>query len=520
MDISDAFKTTFKLVFGECNVELSELEPYLLKYHYPVMKRKSSISGKEVALSSSWYAPGSKIISQEEIDFNKHEKLNINDIKDIDSLLEAIKDRTVYAGNKVFGNSKLIYCSDNCTDSYCVHCSHNTFSSKYVAYSSFVRDEVEYVFGTSLFSRSKFLIRVIGAWNLTRAFESYLCRDSSDLFGCFNCSDCFNCMFSFNVRSKRNAIGNLELPADRYAKLREKLVTEAREHIEKHKEFPALFELPELQAAPENLPAIAAAQKKREDLQPIDEAFKSTSRIIFGREIGSLKQNEGFLMESLPKMLTLKTPYGQSIPSSDIYFFSRIPSSRAVGSDEAEQLANLKIELSENQEVSLGSIFKKLKDVGFFGINFFTGKGENNMETMIGYNAVNTYKVFDSTNGKYNACCTVSLNSDYTFGCFRILHSKFCINCHNCAKLTNCFEMDSCTNCRDSMFCHNCENLDNCMFCFNTKSKRYAIGNVEVGRERFMKIKKLVVDEIAKKLEMNGSLGFGICSLGAKFTSI
>ena len=37
--INEAFETTFKLIFGECNVKLEELEDYLSKWHYPLIKK-------------------------------------------------------------------------------------------------------------------------------------------------------------------------------------------------------------------------------------------------------------------------------------------------------------------------------------------------------------------------------------------------------------------------------------------------------------------------------------------------
>jgi hypothetical protein len=52
------------------------------------------------------------------------------------------------------------------------------------------------------------------------------------------------------------------------------------------------------------------------------------------------------------------------------------------------------------------------------------------------------------------------------------------------------------------------------MFCFNTKSKRYAIANVEIGREKYLKIKQTVLGELVSKLEKNKSLGISIFNLG------
>ena len=52
------------------------------------------------------------------------------------------------------------------------------------------------------------------------------------------------------------------------------------------------------------------------------------------------------------------------------------------------------------------------------------------------------------------------------------------------------------------------------MFCFNAKSLRYAIGNVEVGMEKFMEIKARLVGELAEKLEKNKRLDLSIYNFG------
>ena len=75
--------------------------------------------------------------------------------------------------------------------------------------------------------------------------------------------------------------------------------------------------------------------------------------------------------------------------------------------------------------------------------------------------------------------------------------------------------MSDCNNCRDSYFCYNSENLSDCMFCFNAKAKSYAIGNVEVGREKYMKIKGIILDEIVKRLEKDKKLDINIYNLNS-----
>jgi hypothetical protein len=51
------------------------------------------------------------------------------------------------------------------------------------------------------------------------------------------------------------------------------------------------------------------------------------------------------------------------------------------------------------------------------------------------------------------------------------------------------------------------------MFCFNVKNLKYAVGNVEVGREQFLRLKKLLTDEIASSLEKKHDYGRSVYGL-------
>ncbi|MFA6530583.1 MAG: hypothetical protein WCT31_02545 [Candidatus Micrarchaeia archaeon] len=516
-EIEKAFQTTFKLIFGECNVKLDELEDYMLKWHYPPHFRKSEISGKDVIVSSDFYRKDAKFISQDEIDFGKkYEPLAIDEIKDIDSILEAIQDRVFYTGNKYFGNSSNITDSDTCTDvNYCYK-SHNTSGARYVAYSSYVRFQSEYAFGSGWFLRSRYLIRCIGADNLTRGFECYISPNCSDTFFCYNCWASSHIMFSFNQRSKRYCIGNNELPKDRYFALRKKLVDESREYIEKHKDFPSLFAPPSM-SAEKKKDLLAKSPKKKqekEDLHPINEAFHSASKVIFDQEIGSIEENEKLLSErpTIPEKIT--TFFGNEGYYPPVFFYVMIPKDRMTIKDEEQICAELRMEIAETE--NLNSILSKMGEISLYRIDMAEGKVSNSIKSSLLYQGINALYVCDLTLGKNCGYCTYGLSDEAVFGCFRTIHSKFTIRCESCYNVTACFEMDGCSNCSNSMFCHNCENLDYCMFCFNAKSKRYAIGNVEVGREQYMKIRKIVIDSLVKQITEKKKLDFDIYNLRGK----
>lgn len=513
MDVNEAFQSTFKIIFGECNVEMDELKEYLWKYHWPLDKRTSSISGKDTFLSDWRYCKDAKVISQDEIDFKKKfEPLNVNEMKDIDSIIEALKDRIYYTGNKIFGTSQLIKNSDNCVDSYDVYNSHNVYACRQVGYCTYARDGCVCVFGTAYFRRSKYLIRCVLADMLTRCFETHSSLNSSDLFFCHSCFGCNHAMFSFNIRSKRYCIGNLELPKDKYSSIRKKLIDESREYIEKNKTFYSILDsLPPVTAKP---PVSVKKTPPPENFNKIDESFRAASSVILGKDIGPLKEYEKFLGAYMLPVRRVKTLFGNEAWVSDIFFFKHVPAERIICAEEAEEIGKQHIDPEEMEGLNLKNILGKISPFAFFCADFREGTNINNIRVHNENNASDNYNISSAWYVKNSACNTMSLSSEFIFGSYRIIHSKFCIRCHNSVKLTRCFEVSDSNNCSDCYFCHNCENLTDCMFCFNTKSKRYAIGNVEVGRESYMKIKKLALDEITRKLEKDKYLKYDIYNIG------
>ena len=323
-------------------------------------------------------------------------------------------------------------------------------------------------------------------------------------------------MFSFNQRSKRYCIGNMELPKDKYFALREKLITESREYIERNKSFYSIFDVPPVSKERKKEMELNAPKpvQREENLKPIDDAFRATSKVIFGQDIGSLQENREFLVERVVLVEDIKTVFGNDACYSPVFLFRDIPKQRMIMRDEEQEASKMQFEVGEQDD--LKSLIQKIRDIAFYRIDMSEGNITNVIKSPLIYHGINAYYVGDLTFGKNCAYCTYALNDEYVFGCHRCIHSKFCIRCEDSVNLTACFEMDSCTNCANSMFCHNCENLDNCMFCFNTKSKRYAIGNVEVGREEYMKIKERVLAEILMQIKSGQRLKWDIYNVWRK----
>ncbi|VVB97993.1 Uncharacterised protein [uncultured archaeon] len=506
MDLGAAFETTFKLIFGECNLKLDELGPYLSRHHYSPIMRKSALSGKSVALTSDRYCKGAKFISQDEVDFGKGYSLNVNEIKDIDSIVGALSDRFYYTGNKIFGKSNDVQESDGCFDSVHVKDSVNVEASKYVAYGSYVRGGCEFSFGSSYQLASKYTIKFMTGSYSSRCFESYHTTNGSDLFFTYNCHGCSNVMFSFNLRSKKNCIGNLELPMDKYAELRRKLIGESREYLEKHREFYSILDY----ATPmKKLPAIKPIEERRgSDMGPIQTSFNSTCKVVFGTELGSIGDYAEYLNEGNPSIEKRRSVFGSTVYPARTFFYYLVPQTRLVSNPEANE-AGEKLRISLDGNENLASLIKKLDAIAIYICEWNEGENRNTIESPVVYSATNVYRS-NASFSKNVGYHVMAQHSESIFGGFRMLQSKFCIRCSHSARLVRCFEVSDSSDCTDSLFCHNCENLDNCMFCFNVKSKRYAIGNVEVGRENYMKVKKLVIDGIVARLRKDRALPLSI----------
>jgi len=243
--LNEEWKKTCKVLLGEEIGNIDPYVPYLQKFVEPVGMAKSSFSGAEIAISDK-YSDGSKFMAGDELsDYEKafsNEKLDINQIKDIDSIISAIKERVYYAGSVALGNSSNVTLSNRLIDSSFIYKSHEVCYSKYVAYAHFTRFS-ERVFGSTFVSKTKFCIKNYETFEDTRIMETVRTYHSSDCYYTSNCENCQNCLFSFNLRNQNNCIGNLELAPDKFKALKEKLVGDIRQTLESRKDLKSIVEI-------------------------------------------------------------------------------------------------------------------------------------------------------------------------------------------------------------------------------------------------------------------------------------
>jgi len=244
--INRAWERACKIMLGKPIGEIDDYDSYLWKNVEPYHLAKSSISGKEVTVTGD-YKQGSKFISGEEIgEYAKiigKEKLDLNKLKDIDSILEAIGERIYYSGNDVLGNSGQTAFANRIVDSTFVYKAHDVFYSKYVTH-TYLSKYSEYIFGCeSVGKGTHFAVKSFETYEDARIWETVRVYESQDIIYSANLESCQSCLFCFNLRSKRRCIGNVELPADKFDKLKGKLQEDIRSTLEGKKTAPSIMEI-------------------------------------------------------------------------------------------------------------------------------------------------------------------------------------------------------------------------------------------------------------------------------------
>ena len=520
--LEQSWASTCRILFGTELGPLLDYHGWLAELVDPVTIRRSSLTGREVIYSTPDYSKKAKCVGLDEIDLNKKfPPLGINQLKDIDSIVQAIQDRVYYAGNIVLGNSKHVLSSSNITD--CFYILHTTLSSnsKNMAFCTQCMQD-DGGFGGNAFSESSYCLKCHEGTRLKRDFELWMSQDSSDCYYSQGLKNCSNCLFSFNLQNKRNAVGNLELPLDQYNKIKTKLMAELVEEARRNKRLPSLLELvgKSAKSAPALKPPALANFHPRPapvlDKSKIEAAFSQTMSLLFGhapsRPIDAYSSWLLAHTRGLDKCRSALS--GQDVFLAHYGNYSDLPRDRLLTLEEAQAFGQqVKWAPADLSNLSLSTVPARLSPLAFFNTDIVDGQNPNDIECAVCIDASNCYRTVCSAYSKLCAYSFWPQWSEQIFGSDIVFYSSFCVNCYQSSHLRRCFEMDSCNSCSDSLFCHHCENLTDCMFCFNVKNLRYAIGNVAMGPEEYKRVKKMVLAQLSGQLEKNQSLNYDIFSL-------
>jgi len=243
-ELDRKWNATCRILLGQEVGALADFEEYLSIGIERMNMAQSSISGKDVFAPSFNFPQCPRYINGDEIREFENRMLalpfDVNKIKDLDSLLSAVSERAHYCGSIQLGNSGGIRRSNRCTNVWFADACADLYESKYAAYCTDLR-YVENMFGCSVGSESSFCIHSLEVFRLQRCMETLRVYSSSDCHYCASCEDCMGCMFCFSVKNRRNSIGNIEIPKDKYSSLKQKLLGEIADDMLRRKAAPTVI---------------------------------------------------------------------------------------------------------------------------------------------------------------------------------------------------------------------------------------------------------------------------------------
>jgi hypothetical protein len=312
-------------------------------------------------------------------------------------------------------------------------------------------------------------------------------------------------MFCFNLKNRRHCIGNLALPTDKYMKIKAKLLEEMRQELSKKKKLPRLEEI--AAASKPDYSAVKAAvirknARPRQDMAPIRKAYAKTCNLVLGKPPGDMEKMSRWLSrEAATFSEAASCVSGERLMVPGKYAWFRLfPKDRLVTLEEADQAGEkLALDGSEVDALELKGAPQKISKIAFFCPVWRVGNSQNVIDCPTSMDSANCFRCEINIGAKNCAHTFWPRDCDSMVGSFACMASSHSLKCYFSRNLSRCFEVDASRNCTGCYFCHNCENVHDSIFCFNVKNLRYAIGNAEVGKEEFLRVKKLLLDGIAQE---------------------
>lgn len=517
-ELNKAWKATCRVLLKDELGELKDYEEWLKEFYPNLLEAKSHVSGENITFRSDLYCDTARFISMNEVKEKDIGLLSINEIKDIDSIVEAVSEKWEYTGNVSLGRSTNVENCDMATDSHYAMFGGIPTRTSY-AFATYDAYEAKYIFGSGFHTNGEFLIKFSQGVNIKRCFETNFAFDSSDIYLSHNCRACHDMMFCFHQMNKRNCIGNLELSTDKYQGLKMKLIEEVVDELKSKKRMPSIFEsVPDKTFDSSVSIDIPPRESEKEDMPTIEREFSSTFRTLFRKEPGSISGYENWLSKNTVPIGEWKSQFGGDISypvSKSLKLFSLIPKKRSVTLEEAMQLG--KLHATEAEVGDIEKIRRWVSKSGSFTAQQFTGNVKNAIKSVILIESSNAYKCYACVKAeKCGLCSWVLSGTKDAFGSRWVESSQFIMKCYYSTGLNRCFEVDASNNCADSYFCHYCEDLRDAMFCWNAKGKRYAIGNTQLPPEQYRKIKDTLVEQMADEILKKKELKWDIYNIGCR----
>lgn len=223
--------------------------------------------------------------------------------------------------------------------------------------------------------------------------------------------------------------------------------------------------------------------------------FKSTCKLLLGREMGELAEYRGWLSEMVLQPAEAKSAIsGKPVHLARPYYCK---TARFMSLEEKESAPPLSINDIKDIDSVIGAIGERFSYCGSKNIGISMNVSESDSCT----DCVDILACGQMVDDKRAAFSYAMRESECVFGCMWCGELGFAIRCQGMFFSRRCFDSYLCVRSSDLFSCFNCRASSDLMFSFNQVSKRHMIGNCELPAGRYVSLRKKLVSEVASELE-------------------
>lgn len=229
----------------------------------------------------------------------------------------------------------------------------------------------------------------------------------------------------------------------------------------------------------------------------LEKRWRNACRVVFGQEVGGLGEHMPWLGGMVAQNMAKKSSISGKEVTYAIKEYGK--NSKWISFDEVEACGEFK-PLSVNVVNDIGSIVEAMSERAFYCGNIVLGNSAHVDKSSSISDSFYMHGCSLLGDSKYCANCSTGRLCSDSFGTHGPGESEFCIRCTQTYRDKRCFELWLSQNCADCYYSYNLNNCTDCIFCFNVKNKRNCIGNLQLPREKYLKIKEKLLAQMAEML--------------------
>ena len=227
----------------------------------------------------------------------------------------------------------------------------------------------------------------------------------------------------------------------------------------------------------------------------VDSAFRKLCAILFGAEVGGLRDFEPYLKEAMLPYTIAKS----AISGKEVFIASpHYPKNAGfIAAGEEEQAAAKSRPISINDIKDVDSLFRAASESMVYCGNKAFGRNHNVDLADNAINCIDVYCAHNVRNVKKGAYISCVRESEYVFGIPAFPKINYSMRCLEGINVNRMFETYYSNYCSDMYYSFNCYNCSDVIFGFNLRGKRHVIGNVQLEAEKYAGLKAKLAGEMA-----------------------